>query len=336
MARTHFEQRSSASRAVISRDTDLKYDRAKGSAEAALSMKKDFEHIQGIPHLIAYLETPGHEASKVESYDSTDGVKWSPQKIRLNAQRLRARVGKAPSKDSVALSVPENIHPNSQKPGENTPIDRYSVNIWNWEPELLDDLERAKAKNDNEALQDLRKIIRAGSWDTHRSTNDDSAKVLALQWQERLEKQPADAQLELRSIMNTDLEPVEDLVKLFSSKKPQCGPETEKTVFFLEEKLREAWKSFNTLYRETRSHLKRESLEHGDDFTGKNNPLQWPATRFGKPFEQKVRGPSSGHIYDFSEFYDAYTRIVELRQMRDQAYYHLLYPVFCSFIEPSN
>lgn len=268
----------------------------------------DIEHMQGVEHLIAYLETPGNESHRVSSHDKD----WQPSDIRAHAQALRERVGKAPLTDSVALSLPRDIHPSDTEQTQGQPLSYYHLNIWAWEPELLDDVERVKAKDDTEALQDLRKLIRAGSWDTHKPTNEQATKKLALAWQNELEKQPSDAQLELTAIMNPDLESVKNVVELFSSEKPTCGPEAEEAARFLEQKLREAWKAFSSLYREA------EKLHYPEK-------LAWPHSRYHIDIDPEL-----------SDLHHAQQRIIQLRQMRDQVYYHLLYPKLCSFIKRPN
>jgi|JI8StandDraft_1071087.scaffolds.fasta_scaffold02413_12 hypothetical protein len=274
-------------------------------SSSAKKARERIEHIQGVEHLLAYLETPGDESHSVSSHHKD----WQPSDIREHAQWLRERVGKAPLQDSVALSLPKNIHPSDNEQTAGMPLSYFNLNIWAWEPELIDDLERVKAKNDPEALQNLRKIVRAGSWDTHKPANEQVTKKLALAWQKELEKQPSDAQLELTAIMNPDLEPVKQIVELFSSEIPECGPVAEEPARFIEQKLREAWKAFSVLYREA------EKQAHPEK-------LAWPHSRNHVEIDPK-----------FSELYHVQQRIIELRQMRDQAYFHLLSPNLCSFIK---
>lgn len=296
--------------------------------------EKRIEHIPGVQHLIAYLEPAGHEAFRVGAYKNKLQEQWSANDIREHAQALREHVGKAPLHDSIALSLPKNIHAADHEQTGGQPLTVYNHNVWAWEPELIDDLERAKAKRDDDATKDLRSLIRSGSWDSHAPTDEQQAFKLAEQWRKKLEKQPADSQLELTAVMNPDLEPVRQLSELFSSKQAKCGPETEQAAAFLETKLREAWKIFNATYRETEKRFKKECLANNDRFA--DYPLEWPHEKFHTAIAKSVKGPVSGHEYDFTELYEAQRRIVELRQMRDQAYYHLLYPNLCSFIKPAK
>lgn len=323
MARVHFTERTPdpkrAQQETISRLSFMK------------EAEKRIEHIPGVQHLIAYLEPAGHEAFSVGQYKSKNQEQWNANDIREHSQWLRESVGKAPLQDSITLSLPKNIHAADKEQTGGQPLNIYNHNIWAWEPELSDDIERVKAKKDKEATQNLRALVRSGSWDSHAPVNEQQAFKLAEQWQKRLEKQPSDAQLELTAVMNPDLEPVKELAELFSSKQPNCGPEAERAADFLEAKLRDAWKSFNATYRETALRFKKECLEHNDRFA--DYPLDWPHEKFHTAIKPSVKGPVSGHLYDFTELHEAQQRIVELRQMRDQAYFHLLYPNLCSFIK---
>lgn len=281
-------------------------------------------------HLLAYLETSGNESHVVEP------IKDGPRadEIRHKAQELRQRIGKAPVENSVTNTLPLDVHAYEKHLYNNHPLNYFNMNVWSWEPELLDDVERAKTKGDTEALQDVRKLIHAGSWDSHPPINENSAKKLAEQWHQKLLKQPTEAQLELTAVMNPDLTSVEDMLTLFTENKESCGPEAEKTAAFIEGKLREAWLNFNTTYLESTKRFRRECAEHGDRFN--TNPLAWPYSRNNRSIEKNIKGTTSGHTYDFTELHDIYRRIIELRQLRDQVYIHLLYPKLCSFIKPSK
>lgn len=287
----------------------------------------NIEHIVSPQHLIAYLETSGNESHKVESTASG----WKPDEIREHAQWLRERVGEAPVKGSIEHSLPIDVQSYERHLYNNQPLHEFRLNVFSWEPKLLDDLKRAEAKNDPEAIQDLRSLIRAGSWNSHRPINANQAKNLAEEWRQKLLKQPTDAQLELTAVMNPDLSQVEDMLSLFSLKNAKCGPEAEKTAQFIEDKLREAWLAFNACYRETTKQFKKECHEYGDRFD--SYPLAWPFSRNINSIEKSTIGRVSGHTYDFAELHDAYHRIIELRQLRDQVYYQLLYPKLCSFIK---
>lgn len=291
---------------------------------------KNIEHIPGVEHLIAYLEPTGNEAFTVGTYIE-NGKTRTAEEIRKHAQSLRQRVGQAPLQESITLSLPKNIYPSAKEQTSGRPLEIFNHNIWAWEPTLLDDLERAKQKQDPSAISELRALIRSGSWDSHFRASEKESLELAKRWQNTLEKQPTDTQLEFTAIMNPDLEQVESLVALLSSKAPQCGPLAENAAEFLEEKLREAWLHFNALYRDTESAFKREARTYRDYF--KQYPLEWPHSKFHIDIPTSVNGPDSDHTYDFTELHDAQQRIIELRTLRDQVYYHVLYPNLCSFIK---
>lgn len=93
----------------------------------------------------------------------------------------------------------------------------FNCNIWDVEPHLLDDLERAKRGQNKEDVAHVREMIRAASWASHGRTDAEICLSLA----------------ESIGLKNKDV--------ISALKDFQCDDKTESAVEFIEREIQDAW-----------------------------------------------------------------------------------------------
>ncbi len=180
----------------------------------------------------------------------------------------------------------------------------YFMNIWDLEPLLLDALELAKEKKDENRVQLLRGLVRSASWPTHGPVNPDIAKKDA-------EVFLAEAQEHESATKNNPFE--------------------KQTGFGFEEEAKaDAWQK--VMKAVGAMDCKGDRVEAATDFVERVFVKEWKAFLALYKKEKKRTWPDRGtNVKLEPEVEMATERIVKLREIRDQLYYQRLFPKLCEF-----
>lgn len=178
----------------------------------------------------------------------------------------------------------------------------YFMNIWDLEPLLLDALELAKAKKDENETFLVRGLIRSASWPTHGPVNLDGAKADAEYFlSETREREQINAHNPYEKQTGFGFEEQAD-AEAWQQVVDEVGPmdchgeRVEDATDFIERAFVKEWKGFLALYK-------------------KNKKLTWPDRGINVQLDPEVARATE--------------RIVKLRGIRDQLYYQRLFPKLC-------
>jgi hypothetical protein len=175
----------------------------------------------------------------------------------------------------------------------------YFMNIWDLEPLLLDALELAKEKKDENRVQLLRGLVRSASWTTHGRVNPNIA------------KKDAEAFL-------TEVQEHESATK--------SNPFEKQTGFgFEEEAEADAWKKVMQVVGVME--YKGDRVEVPTNFVERVFVKEWKAFLALYKKDKKRTWPDRGtNVKLEPEVETAMQRIVKLREIRDQLYFQRLFP----------
>ncbi|MCK9360985.1 hypothetical protein M0Q28_02025 [Patescibacteria group bacterium] len=206
----------------------------------------------------------------------------------------------------------EKLKPSLTLPQEYADM-RFKPDLYIAEPAVIDDMEAAKAEGDLDRVERVRNHLRAMSWDTHGRTDDEVAKTIA---KELLEETKAEASGEPRNpfeqrgfdFSDPDVEEWERVIKTLED--IECkGDKVEPATRFVEKKVIEAWRDLIRPFREKKG----ERSEWPTSYpVAKNPPKLTP------------------------EVQKAVDHLVKLRHVRDQLYYHRLFPSHCMYAQRSK
>ncbi len=191
---------------------------------------------------------------------------------------------------------------------------RFKPDLYVAEPAVIDDMESAKAEGNLDRVEQIRNHLRAMSWDTHGRTDDEVAKNIA---KELLDETRAEASGEPKNpfeqrgfdFSDPDVKDWELVIKALED--IECkGDKVEPPTGFVEKKMIEGWRDLVRAYRQ-------KGAERS----------QWPTSYpVGKDFVPKLT----------PQVQKAVDRIVKLRHVRDQLYYHRLFPNHCMYAQRSK
>lgn len=184
----------------------------------------------------------------------------------------------------------------------------FNCSPWDAEPLLLDDLNEAKRQGSPEQINHVREIIRAVSWGSIHQPRTDrpTALKIAHELQEEAEqnhvkhRQLSGAKQTELSLVDPDIIGLEDVIAVLNNKEKQTL--AEKAAEYVETKIEAAWRDFIKVYQASKA----------SDWPEKKK--YWP--NIGVKLPEPVK--------------NAADRVIKLRQVRNQLYFHLLYPVLAS------
>lgn len=159
--------------------------------------------------------------------------------------------------EHLSKPQPENVEPHlgnkvpMPKPREQLCKDFFHCNIWNLEPVLLDELAAARLADDSDRIDEIRNVIRAASWMTHKRTDANVAVEIAREkaglilheheihhailTDEGFEKESRTVDSDLVGIKQV----IDDLENFRS-----IGKDTEHSLRYVESSLEQDWQEF--------------------------------------------------------------------------------------------
>lgn len=278
------------------------YQRLQRDRDKSITQERGFKAQEDLKNRKAIEHMPDQRSVLVYFHPDAQHEKGPELEKYATARTVGGRMHERPAGElEKAVPVP--------KTREQLCDNIFKCNPWDAEPLLLDDLNEVKRNGTQEDINHVREMIRAVSWGSPHQPRTDrpTAAKLALELQEEAEQQHVahrklengKKQTEL-SIMDPDVVGMEDVVATLTDK--QKAGHLENAIEYIESRIEAEWKNFIKAY------------ELSDAKTWPEKKKYWPG--IGVQLPEPVKSAAD--------------RVIRLRRIRNQLYFHLLYPVLAS------